>query len=196
MLRASVQPASAAQRERRLRMLGVALVLMGAVAIRIVYLLQYRAHAPYYSTPILDSAYYDDWAMRVAQGQGYGPMPFYMAPLYPYVLAAVYTAAGHSLGLVYILQSVLGVANLLLVYVLASRTFGHKSGLIALILMTAYAPLVYLETKLLTETLAITLNLASLLLLMRALRRPTIAWFGLAGVSLGLSALCLSLIHI
>lgn len=189
MPRISSQPVSAANEYRR-KILAIVLVLLVAEVIRAVYLLQYRAHVPYFDTPILDSAYYDAWAMRVAQGQGYGPMPFYMAPLYPYVLAVVYAVAGHSLSLIYILQSILGLANLLLVYVLASRAFGRRSGLIAMVLMTAYAPMVYLETKLLTETLAITLNLASLLFLMRALRRPTITGFGLAGITFGLSALC------
>ncbi len=168
----------------------VALVLVAAAIIRLVYFLQYKALVPYYAITILDAKYYDAWAMRVVAGQGYGPMPFYMSPMYPYILAAVYFVAGHSFTAVYILQTLLGLGNLLLTYVIGRRLFGHKAGLIAMVLMTVYAPLVYLETKLLTETLAIALNLTVLLLLMRAMKRPTIAGYLVAGIVMGLSAVC------
>lgn len=183
-------PVSPVADQRRQEMLAVVLVLLVAALIRVAYFLQYQARVPYYSATILDSGYYDAWAWRVAQGHGYGPMPFYMAPLYPYVLASVYLIAGHSLTAVYALQSILGLANLLLTYVLARRLFGHRAGLVAMLLMTVYAPLVYLETKLLTETLALALNLVSLLLLMRAMSRPAILRFAAAGIVLGLSAVC------
>ena len=80
----------------RLRtVLGVIVLLIAAVVIRDIYLLQYRSALPYYNTPPLDSEYYDLWAQRVASGHGYGPTPFYMAPLYPYFLALIYKLAGH-----------------------------------------------------------------------------------------------------
>lgn len=174
----------------RREVLAVALVLLAAAVIRIVYLLQYRAHAPYYSAVMSDSIYYDSWAWRVASGEGYGPQPFYMAPLYPYVLALVYRAVGHSFGIAYAFQAALGLVNLLLVYLLGRRLFGHASGLIAALLLMVYAPLAYLESKVLTETLAVTLNLASMLLLVNALSRPSTARFAAAGMVLGLSAVC------
>lgn len=168
----------------------VAVVLLAAIAFRVVYLLQYRAHVPYYSVPIVDSYVYDAWAQRVAAGQGYGDKPFYMAPLYPYLLALLFKIAGHKLALVYISQAALGVVTLLLIYMLGRRTFGHAAGVIAMVLVLLYAPLVYLETKVLTETLAVTLNLASILLVMRALDKQTAARFLVAGLALGLSIIC------
>lgn len=54
-----------------------------AIFVRIVYLMQFAAHVLYYDVPIIDAAYYDGWARRVAAGHGYGPSPFYLAPLYP-----------------------------------------------------------------------------------------------------------------
>jgi 4-amino-4-deoxy-L-arabinose transferase-like glycosyltransferase len=175
---------------RRQETLVVALVLLVAALLRVVYLMQYKAHVPYYSAIILDSIYYDSWAWKVAQGKGYGPMPFYMAPLYPYVLAVIYKLFGHSLGLVYALQSALGVVNTYLVYILTRRMFGHKSGIAAMVIILAYAPLMYLEPKILTETLSIFLNLASLLLVMKAVDQPGPSRFTVAGLVLGLSALC------
>lgn len=176
--------------QRPYQVFAVALALLGAMLLRDLYLFQYIARLPYHAVPILDAAYYDSWAQRVAAGRGYGQTPFYMAPLYPYLLAAVYKLLGHNLGLVYVLQEALGVLNILMTYLLGRRLFGHVSGLVAMGFMTLYAPLTYLETKLLTETLAIALNLASLLLLIRALDRPSVLRFLIAGVAMGLSVVC------
>ncbi|MDH7482984.1 MAG: glycosyltransferase family 39 protein, partial [Armatimonadota bacterium] len=168
----------------------LSLVVVLAIAIRVVYLLQYKANAPYYSIMIVDSRYYDEWAQRVAAGKGYGPMPFYMAPLYPYFLAILYKIFGHNFTPIYILQAALGIVNACLVYVLGRKLFGHLSGLIAMLLILFYAPLVYLEAKILTETLAIAINLCSILLLMRAIERPSAGRFLGAGILLGVSAVC------
>ncbi|MBP6964021.1 MAG: tetratricopeptide repeat protein, partial [Armatimonadetes bacterium] len=178
--------AGAARRE----LLAVALILLAAAALRVVYLIQYKENVPFYGFPVVDSRYYDIWAQRIAAGQGSGDKPFYMAPLYPYVLALIYKIAGHRLAVVYILQHILGLASLAAVYALARRSFGHAAGIVAMALMTVYAPLVFLESKLLTETLAVFLNLISLVLLLRALDRPAPLRFGFAGLTLGLSAVC------
>lgn len=174
----------------RQEILAVGIVVLIAVLLRVIYLLQYKVHAPYYSVPIVDSYYYDTWAMRVAEGKGYGPTPFYMSPLYPYVLALIYKVLGHSLPVVYVLQLALGVCNAFLVYLIGRRLFGWRSGAAAMALIILYAPLVYLETKLMTETVAIALNLVSILLLMCALDRPTALRWLAAGITLGLSAVC------
>ncbi|HET6455161.1 MAG TPA: glycosyltransferase family 39 protein [Armatimonadota bacterium] len=176
--------------KRIYEVLGVFLLILAAAIIRNTYLLQYEVRLPYYRIPILDAAYYDAWAVRVAQGKGYGPMPFYMAPLYPYVLALIYKVFQHNLTIVYFFHEMLGVLNVFLVYLLGRRLFGHVVGLIAGLMITVYAPVVYLESKLLTETLAITLGLGSLLMLMRAIDRSTILRFLGTGLMLGLSALC------
>ena len=182
--------ASRAANKRIYEVIAVFLLLLAAAILRDVYLLQYEVRVPYYQIPIIDSAYYDAWASRVAEGKGYGSMPFYMAPLYPYVLALIYMVAGHNLTIAYLFQEALAIFNLLLVYLLGRRLFGHVSGLIGAGLIILYAPLMYLESKLLTEPLAIALNLTSLLLLMRALDRPTVPRYLAAGIMLGLSALC------
>ena len=180
----------APDRIRRFEIVAIAAILIVAAAIRVIYLLQYRADVPYYSTLVLGSGCYDAWAQRVAAGRGYGPSPFYMAPLYPYVVAAVYAIVGHRIGAVYVLQAGLGIVNLLLAWLIARRLFGREAGLLAALLLLFYGPLLFLESKILTETLAITLNLASLLLLIAALKR-TSSWIWLvSGFVLGLSAVC------
>jgi len=170
--------------------MSVALILLAAIAFRIVYLLQYKGSVPYFSVPIVDSQVYDAWAQRLVAGEGYGPKPFYMAPFYPYLLALLYKIAGHKLLFVYLLQAVVGALSLFLVYILGRRISGHRAGLFAMVFLAFYAPLVYLESKLLTETLAVALNLTSILLVMRALDRPMAARFLIAGLALGMSIIC------
>ena len=181
-------PRSAMSPEFRMA-LGVILLLALATVIRDLYILQYRS-LPYYRMPALDAEYYDLWAQRVARGEGYGPLPFYMAPLYPYFLALVYSVAGHSLPIMYSVQQALGLVNLVLVYLIGKRLYGHAVGLIAMAMLTLYAPVVYLESKLLTETLGLALNLGALLLVMRAIEDPTQRRFATAGIALGIAALC------
>lgn len=177
---------------RRREALSVAAVLLVGLLVRAIYLEQYRARVPYYSIPIADAASYDRWAQRVAGGEGYGPSPFYWSPLYPYFLALVYSVLGRSLTIVYVIQAIIGLGNLLAVYALGRRLFGHAAGLAAMILLLVYAPVLFMETKLLSETLALALNSCALLLVMRCLDRPRPVAFLAAGLALGFSAICRS----
>ncbi|MGB9625317.1 MAG: tetratricopeptide repeat protein [Phycisphaerae bacterium] len=177
---------------RRREALSVAAVLLVGLLVRAIYLEQYRARVPYYSIPIADAASYDRWAQRVAGGEGYGPSPFYWSPLYPYFLALAYSVLGRSFTIVYVIQAIIGLGNLLLVYTLGRRLFGHAAGLAAMILLLAYAPVLFMETKLLSETLALALNSCALLLIMQCLDRPRPVAFLAAGLALGLSTICRS----
>lgn len=167
----------------------VAMVLAAAAVLRAVYVVQYLAVTPFADAVISDSAFYDAWARRVLAGEGYGPSPYYMAPLYPYLLAVLYALLGHSLAAVAWVQSALGVVNLGMVYGLGRRIDGHPTGLVAMLLAMLYGPLMFLEAKPLTETVAVTLALGSLLALAGALRRPGIAAFAGVGALLGLACL-------
>lgn len=174
----------------QVHILSVALVILAAILVRDLYFLQYRNNVPYYSVLIVDSAYYNSWAERVVSGAGYGPMPFYLAPLYPYFVALIYAIAGHSVTVVYLIQMLLGVSNGLMVYLLGRRLFGHWAGVAGMGMVFLYGPLMYLESKLLSETLSVSLNLASLLLLARALDRPSWGRLLLAGIVLGAAVIC------
>ncbi len=175
---------------RHREIITLTLVLLACVLLRVVYLIQYKANVPYYTGLIVDSQYYDVWAQRIVNGEGYGPKPFYLAPLYPYLLALIYTVVGRSLSVVYGFQAALGVLNLLLVYLISRRIFGHLSGILAVILLTLYAPLVFFEAKILSETLAITLSLVSILLIFKSIDKPARWKYLSVGIVLGLTAVC------
>jgi tetratricopeptide (TPR) repeat protein len=84
-------------------------------------------------------------------------------------------------------QSVLGLGNLALAYLLGRRLLGHAAGLAGALLLCLYAPVLFLETKVLTETVAIFLALATLLAAEAALRRPSAPRFLSAGLLAGLA---------
>lgn len=148
------------------------ILLAAAGVLRVVYLLQYRAEVPFLEVPISDSAYYQAWAERVAAGEGYGPRPFYMAPLYPTLLGLLYRVTGPRPEVVAYVQCALGLLNLWLVARLGRRVAGPWAGLLGAVLLTLYAPVLFLETKILTETLTITLLLLAVLVGSRALAAP------------------------
>jgi len=170
-------------------LLGVFLLILAAAVIRNVYLLQYEVRLPYYRVPIIDSAYYDSWAIRVANGEGMAPCPSTWRrsiPTFSPGLQDIPAQSDHRL----FPSGDARVLNVFLVYLLGRRLFGQVAGLLAGLMITLYAPVVYLESKVLTETLAITLGLGSILMLMRAIDKPTVVKFVLTGMMFGLSAVC------
>ncbi len=179
------------QETRRERTLLWVLVAAAGV-LRVFYLLEYRAEVPFLDVPISDSAYYQAWAERVASGEGYGPRPFYMAPLYPTLLGLLYRVTGPRPEVVAYVQCALGLLNLWLVARLGRRVAGPWAGLLGAVLLTLYAPVLFLETKILTETLTITLLLLALLAGSRAFEvgsRSRPWWFLVSGVLGGLACL-------
>src|SRR6185295_18734763 len=58
-------------------------VLAAAFLVRVLLVLSLRGQ-PYFDTPIVDSAAYDEWAVRIAKESFWGDRAFYQDPLYPY----------------------------------------------------------------------------------------------------------------
>ncbi|MBN1827444.1 MAG: tetratricopeptide repeat protein [Candidatus Eisenbacteria bacterium] len=126
------------------------------------------AGAPLSQYPYLDAASYDEWARKVAGGECIGERAFHMAPLYPYLLGALYRIAGRNLSAVHAAQHILGILNLLLVFAIANRLFGRRTAWLAFLLALGYGPLLYFEGQILASTLGVTFGLLSLYLFIRA----------------------------
>ncbi len=173
----------------------LALVLIAAALFRVAYFLLYR-RSVFFDGLILDSSVYDAWARAIATGDWIGSEAFYFPPLYPYLLGILFRAFGPSYAPVYVAQMVLGLLNLLLIYRLGLALFGARTGILAAAGAALYGPFAFFETKILGTTLGLTLNLAALLMLVRAenaaaapgWRRPR-RWF-LAGLAIGAASLC------
>ena len=99
-------------------------VLAFAVLTRLAYLADFRDDA-FYEVLLADAARYDRWAQAIAAGREFEPGAYYQAPLYPYLLGALYRVVGPSLAAVYAVQMALGVLVLVLVGRVTERA--HRS---------------------------------------------------------------------
>jgi tetratricopeptide (TPR) repeat protein len=159
-----------------------------AIVLRAVYAVQY-AGSPAATALIGDGETFDAWAQQIARGNWLGNGAFYQAPLYPYLLGALYALAGHSLLAVQVLQAALGALSCVLVADAARRSFGREVGLLTGVLLAVYAPAIYYGVLL--EKSALTLFELALLFhtLARCGERPTAGRFAAVGLILGAIAL-------
>jgi len=133
--------------------------------------------------PTNDAFEYDYYARSVAAGEGYGRSGYLLqggpaavrGPGYPYLLAGVYAVSGNSITAARVLNAVLGALSVLLVYLIAKRVWGRRTGLVAAALAAAFPPLVLLSRDLVSESLFIPLELAAVLCVLN-FRRSGGAW--------------------
>lgn len=138
---------------RRRWLMAAALV----VAFKAVYFVEYAA-LPFLRGPIIDSLVYRQQAERVAAGQFGDATLLAFSPLYGYFLALV----GNTLVLPILAQFLLGCFCLVLVHHVARERFGSRAALISAGLFFGYGPLLFYESKILSETLGMTLALGAL----------------------------------
>jgi len=159
-----------------------------AVILRIVYFIQNLSMNPLYYDPISDAGVYYNWAKDIVEGTPSHQGVFYMAPLYPYILAFIFKLFGVSVSAAAIVQHVAGILILLLVYLIAKKVFSIRVAIIATILCLLHPSLMFHESKILLETFAILFYLLSLyLLLFQQKERLNIPLSFLTGLALGVS---------
>lgn len=158
----------------------LALVAVGAVAVRLAYLV---AFAREYS-PRRDADHYQTIASAFARGDGISaPFPFtylhptaFRPPLYPALLGAVYWVTGVHVGVGQLLNVALGATVVVLAAMLGAHIAGYRAGVAAGIVVAVYPPILANDVVLLSEPLSLALLLAMIVLLVRG--RP--AWAGAA----------------
>ncbi|MFT5285378.1 MAG: tetratricopeptide (TPR) repeat protein [Planctomycetota bacterium] len=143
-------------------------LLLLAVVVRLVIGINIWNADPLVQVPLSDPAYYHIWASALSQGEGFrDAAPFWLPPLYPWVLGALYRIVGISIGVVVLVQGALGLLSTALLMLASHRTLGRRAAIAAGALWTFYAPVVFFETRLLPVNLAILLGLVALNLLIR-----------------------------
>lgn len=171
------------------------LLLTIALAVRIV------AAAPFaFTMPAYDEAYYASVAKSIqlgfghSDGLGYDHTPGALRPpLFPYLLAGVYTLFGRDVLPSRLFQIPFSVLTVWLVYSLAARRFGPRAGFLSG-LATAISPaLAHYAHFMWTESLASTLLVLFFWLLDRYDRLERVVDAGLAGLALGVLALTKSM---
>jgi 4-amino-4-deoxy-L-arabinose transferase-like glycosyltransferase len=159
-------------------------VLAIAAALRLAHVLALR-DTPWFEHLVVDPDFYDRWAQRIAAGDWLGDRAFYMDPLYPYVLGALYRLFGRDLLLVRLAQVGISVASCALVARLGTMLGGRAVGLGAGLWFALYKPEIMFTAEIEKTCLSVLLTAGALVLF---LGRSTASRFA-AGVVLGLAAL-------
>lgn len=177
------------------------LIVLGlALVLRLVCFWQVWHNLPFHQAtqPGFDQHTYNTWAQQIAEGDLLSRQvgPFYFTPLYPYLLAGLYSlAGGGNLLAALALNAAAGLAAAGLAAALARRWFGPWQGLAAGCLFAACGTQVYIETMPLVDSLLPALLLGALLVVDH-LRprdgsaqafRPALAWAIAAGLLLGMA---------
>ncbi|HET7510595.1 MAG TPA: glycosyltransferase family 39 protein [Solirubrobacterales bacterium] len=148
--------------------------------------------------PTNDAFEYDHYGRSIAAGEGFGRSGYLLqggpaairGPGYPYLLGAVYAASGDSRDAARIVNALLGALTVLLVYLIAKRVWGRRTGLVAAGLTAAFPPLVLLSRDLVSESLFIPLELGAVLCVLEFRRSGRDwRWALAAGAFCGLATL-------
>ena len=181
-------PAAGARRQWWLDLALFLVIAVAAFGLRLTYLQEQRSN-PIFDKPIMDAQYHDEWGQAIVAGETFMDGPFFRAPLYPYFLAGIYKAAGHSYFVPRLIQSVLGALSCGLLFLVGRLVFNRGVGAVAGLAAAAYWVLIYFDNELLIPPLIVFLDLALLLCLVLHERRPRWTIIVAAGLLLGLSAI-------
>lgn len=136
-----------------MRRWGIWALIGCAIVVKASYLLAY-AELPFLLGPIGDSTVYLAQAAAVRDGRFGDPTLLAFSPLYGYFLAVF-----PSPGSLVVLQLLLGTANLGLIYWVLERRFGWRAALLSAVFYFGYGLVLFYETKVLSETLGLSLAL-------------------------------------
>ncbi|HEV2105294.1 MAG TPA: tetratricopeptide repeat protein, partial [Candidatus Eisenbacteria bacterium] len=138
-----------------------------------------------------DERIYWDWSSALLQSRFHATNPFFLGPLYPYLLAGLRILTGPGIGPVLMVQSVLGSAAAALLTDAARRLARPAIAVIVGLAFALYGMIVLFDALVLMESTLVCLEVVLLWLLVRtsAGERPTRAFLALGAV-VGLCAEC------
>lgn len=164
------------------------IIILIAAAVRLVQILQLPAF-PLTYYPTVDALFHKLWAEQILRGNFLGDGAFFRAPFYPYFLAAIFKIFGTNLLISRVIQHIIGIGAVLLTYRLADRAFGKRTAFWAGIIAAVYPTLIYFESRLLLDSIAVFLDLLLLNILVDAFEKDSLPGYLLSGIILGASAL-------
>jgi Tfp pilus assembly protein PilF len=166
-------------------------LLVSALAIRLLYLMQFSS-SPVFNIPIgPDVEEYDLWARQIIAGDYLWNYVHIHSPLYPFLLAFEYWIFSFNHFLVRYFQLIVGIASTLPL-VLSLRLIQGKwtiHNLILAILWITYPPLIYYEAEYISESLLVPLLCLSIYLTYCAEEKNKSFLFIGAGITGGLAIL-------
>ena len=165
-----------------------AAIFLVAVALRVEYVCEIWPH-PAAQLPILDAEVYRKIALEIRGGDWLGDAVYYLDPLYPFFLAAIYSIVEPDTRGVLLVQALLDSLSVAFVMLIARRVFGDRSALAAGAIAATYSLFFYSDGLLQKEALMIFLLVAGLYAIVGAAESDRArAWLPAGGL-MGLAAL-------
>jgi tetratricopeptide (TPR) repeat protein len=169
--------------------LALVLIVLLAVGLRLAFWSSQSANNPFFNHPTLDEQTHHELAQAVASGHGVGPAPFFRAPLYYYLLGALYAIFGPNPAAARFLGCVLGTISVYLIARLGRALGGTAVGLLAGLIAAIYWPMIFFDNQLQTASLEVFLDVLMILLFIRGAQKGSWPLFLAAGIVWGLSAI-------
>ena len=145
---------------------------------------------PFAQHLLMDARGYQEWSLEILRGNWLGDRVFYQEPLYPYLLSLIHLAAGPGSTGVFVVQLAAGVANCVLVQILAARVTGNRwAGLGAGLALAFYQTMVFYEVQVLKPVWTVLLLVALVHVLLSAWECRSRALWLVAGVLMALLGL-------
>ena len=166
----------------------IVIALIG-LALRIVYLWGQSRNNPLFLLPKVDAYWHHEWAQQIASGAGMSPEPYYRAPLYYYLLGALYAWVGPSVLWGRLLGCLFGSLTTYLISRLGVQIGGFRLGALAGLFAAFYWPAIYFDAELLTVSLECMLAVALLVTLIRTQAEPKPLLYLTTGLIWGLASI-------
>lgn len=161
-------------------------LLLLILILKLGYLFAYKNNIPYYDFPTGDSKVYLEKGNEIANVNWLGNRVFHRAPFYPYLIALFFKVFSKNLLPIYLFQILLGIINLLLIFLIGQRIFNRQVGYLTLLLSALYPTFTFFESKILGITLLIFFSLLGTYLLLRSQKNLTRLF---AGIVFGLATI-------
>lgn len=158
--------------------LGVA--LLGLAFVKFFFFLSI-AQDPIFLYPQIDGKWYHIWAQQLSAGNWLSDKPFYQEPVYPYLLALVYTCFGAKLWVMAFWQILISVFTGYLLFLLTQQLFGTRSAWNTFALYSFFGLLYFYEFQPIKTTLVLFFSTLTLWLCLKKTKFGS--WK--AGISLG-----------
>ncbi len=170
-----------------------------AIALGLLVRLAIFWHTPALGTEIEDEQHYVQLATSIVNGDGFASRPgqptSIRPPLYPGLLAAIFSVAGvGNLQAVRLVHILLSLATVALICELGRRVFSPAAGRFAAAAFFLYPSYVFFNFTILTEILFTLLLIAFVLLSVMLVQTPRVSTALLCGLALGLAALTRSVL--
>ncbi|MBX7243888.1 MAG: tetratricopeptide repeat protein [Candidatus Sumerlaeaceae bacterium] len=165
------------------------LIFLVALTVRAAYLGEMAAK-PFWGSLIFDSRYLWQQSESLLTQYAFPTGPFFRPPLYLIWIAFWRLLAGDAaLFVIPAVQHVLGAGMSVIVFFMTMRCSGLPGGFVAGLLAAFYAPAIFYEGEVLSDSLGLFLNTAFLAMWLRALDTRVARDFALAGLLAGLAAI-------